>query len=205
MHWLLVPAAYCLGSISFGLLVVGLLQRQDLRGVGSGNPGATNVLRAAGKAPALLVLLLDILKGAVPILLGARLGVGARILALAAVAAVIGHMFPLFHGFRGGKGVATAAGALGALQPLLLLAAAAVFVAVVSSTRYVSLASMVAVVAYGLVALLALERGWLAAEERWIVLAAVAIAALVVARHHGNIARLWRGDEPRLGEAGRAG
>lgn len=205
MSWLLVLAAYCLGSISFGLLVVGALRRQDLRRVGSGNPGATNVLRAAGKGAALLVLLLDILKGALPILVGARLGIGGPILALAAVAAVLGHMLPLFHGFRGGKGVATAAGALGALEPLLLAVAGAVFVAVVGWTRYVSLASMSAVVAYCLFALVAVERSWLAGERFWVLPAAAAIAVLVVARHHANIGRLWRGEEPRLGGTGGTG
>lgn len=202
MSWLLVVAAYCLGSVSFGLLIVGRLKRQDLRDVGSGNPGATNVLRTAGKGPAVAVLGLDILKGALPIVVGLRLGLDERVLAASAVAAVAGHAFPIFHGFHGGKGVATAAGALGALEPWLLLAAAAVFAVVVTWTRYVSLASLSGVLAYSILALLAVERGWLAGERFWILPAAVGITLLVVTRHHANIRRLIEGSERRLGERG---
>ena len=122
MQWLLVPAAYCLGSVSFSLLLVRRLQDLDLRETGSGNPGATNVLRSVGGLPALVVLVLDVAKGAIPILVGERIGASGAVLGGAAVATVVGHMYPLFHGFRGVKGVATTAGALGAIQPQLLLA-----------------------------------------------------------------------------------
>lgn len=202
MSWLLVVAAYCLGSVSFGLLIVGRLKRRDLRRVGSGNPGATNVLRTAGRGPALVVLGLDILKGALPIVVGFRLGLDGRVLGAAAVAAVAGHVFPVFHGFHGGKGVATAAGALGALEPWLLLGAAAVFAVVVAWTRYVSLASMSGILAYCILALLAVERSWLVGDRFWILPAAAVIGLLVVSRHHANIRRLLEGSERRLGESG---
>ncbi|MDX1645185.1 MAG: glycerol-3-phosphate 1-O-acyltransferase PlsY [Thermoanaerobaculia bacterium] len=191
MNLLLVPAAYVLGSISWGLLVVRWVERRDLRQVGSGNTGATNVLRVAGKGPAGLVLCLDILKGTVPVALGRALDVETPILGATAVAAVVGHMVPLFHAFRGGKGVATAAGALGALRPWMILPAALVFLVVVVWTRYVSLASLLAVAVFALLAL---------AVGDWVVAPAGVVAALVVVRHRGNIARLWSGEERRLGE-----
>ncbi len=191
MNLLLVPAAYVLGSVSWGLLVARWVGRLDLRQVGSGNTGATNVLRAAGKGPAVLVLCLDILKGAAPVAVANALGVEATVLGATAVAAVVGHMFPIFHGFRGGKGVATAAGALGALRPWMLIPAALVFLVVVAWTRYVSLASLLGVAVFAVVAL---------AMGDWVAPAAAVVATLVVVRHRGNIARLWSGEERRLGE-----
>lgn len=200
MSWLLVVAAYCLGSVSFGLLIVGRLEGQDLRGIGSGNPGATNVLRAAGRGPALTVLALDILKGALPVAVGIGLGVGGSVLGATAVAAVAGHVFPVFHGFRGGKGVATAAGALGVLEPWLLLGAASVFAVVVAWTRFVSLASISGMIAYCLLAVVAVEGSWLVGDRFWVLPASAVIALLVVVRHHANIGRLIEGSERRLGE-----
>ncbi len=199
MPWLLVPAGYCVGSISFGLLVVRRLRGLDLRETGSGNPGATNALRSAGRGPALAVLLLDIVKGAVPILLGQRIGVAGPVLGATAVATVIGHMYPLFHRFRGGKGVATTAGALAAIRPELLLASGVVFALVLGVTRYVSLASLVGVTAFPVTASVGLARGELGPDEIWIPLAATLIAVLVVWRHRANIGRIVHRRERRIG------
>jgi glycerol-3-phosphate acyltransferase PlsY len=146
------------------------------------------------------VLVLDIAKGALPILLGRRLGAGDAELAAAAVAVVAGHMYPLFHGFRGGKGVATAAGALGALQWQLLVPSGLVFVLTAAVSRYVSLASILAAALYALLA-------WWWGPERsagaWTAAAASLIALLVVWRHRDNIARLLARSETRLGERSR--
>lgn len=191
MNWSLVAAAYLLGSISFGLLIVRWRERRDLRAIGSGNTGATNVLRAAGKGPAMAVLCLDVLKGALPVAVGRSFDMDTTILGGAAVAAVVGHMLPVFHGFRGGKGVATAAGGLGALWPVPLVPAALVFVVVVAWTRYVSLASLLGVGTY---AAFALGSGSRVGPS------AAIIALLVVVGHRGNIRRLWSGQERRLGE-----
>lgn len=201
MQWLLVPAAYGLGSISFGILLVGRLEDRDLRQMGSGNAGATNVLRSVGRLPALVVLLLDISKGVAPILLGRRLGVAGPVLGAAAVAVVLGHMYPVFHGFRGGKGVATAAGALGALQWQLLALSGLSFVVVVALTRYVSLASILGVTTY---AVLASSQGASSAAEAWLPAASGAIAALVIWGHRSNIQRLLTHRETRLGERNRS-
>ena len=199
MHWLLVPAAYGLGSVSFSLLLVRRIAQRDVREMGSGNAGATNVLRTVGGTPALVVLVLDILKGIVPIVLGRRLGAPAAVLGCAAVAVVCGHMYPLFHQFRGGKGVATAAGALGALQWQLLVPCGLSFLVLVALTRYVSLASIVAVALFPLLAWgtgPATPGGW------WPALASSGIAGLTIWRHRANIERLLARDEARLGERG---
>lgn len=197
MQWLLVPAAYCLGSVSFSLLVVERLRRRDLRELGSGNAGATNVLRTVGALPALAVLLLDIAKGVVPVLAGRRLGIDGAVLGAAAVAVVYGHMYPVFHQLRGGKGVATAAGALGALQWQLLVPCGLSFLVIVALTRYVSLASMVTIALYALLAW-----GWEGPDggQPWLPVAAGIIAALVIWRHRSNVHRLLAHTETRLGQ-----
>lgn len=202
MFWWLIPASYFLGSVSFGLLLVSFLERQDLRRLGSGNAGATNVLRVAGKMPALLTLLLDLGKGALPIWVGLRLGAPAATLSLAALAVVVGHVFPLYHGFQGGKGVATAAGALGVLSPAALAAAMLVFVLVVAATRYVSLASILGVATYPVVLALGVGSS-LVDSSWWTVVGAVVVTLLVVAKHRDNISRLRSGSERRLSEKGR--
>ena len=199
MDWIIVPAAYCLGSISFGLLLFGRIKGRDLREVGSGNPGATNVLRSAGRLPALAVLALDVAKGALPILIGLRLDLSAPLLCAAAVATVMGHMYPLFHGFRGGKGVATAAGALGALEPRFLLPCGVVFALVLITTRYVSLASMSAVALYPAMVLAGLAKWRLAFDTRSLATASGLIALLVIWRHRQNVSRLLAHDESRFG------
>ena len=142
MEWLLVPAAYLLGSVQPGLVVVRLAQRRDVREVGSGKTGMTNVLRTAGKRAAALVFALDVAKGALPVLAVASVSGDARVEAAAAAAVLIGHIFPVFAGFRGGRGVATGVGAAMALLPWAGVAGVAVFAPVVLLTRYVSLGSV---------------------------------------------------------------
>lgn len=196
----LAIGGYLFGSLPFSYWIVRWTRGIDVRSVGSGNPGATNVLRAAGRSAALAALGLDILKGAVPVLLARALVESPTVAAWTAFAAVCGHVFSLFLGFRGGKGVATAAGALGALLPLALGAAAVVFVAVVAATRFVSLGSILGALTFPLVA-------WLGpgGASAWPVLLPVLLTALlIVVRHRANIGRLLRGEENRLGSRGAA-
>jgi acyl phosphate:glycerol-3-phosphate acyltransferase len=196
---LLLAGSYLLGSISFSLLLVWLLERVDLRTLGSGNPGATNVLRTSGRWPALVVLLLDIAKGLVPVALARRLGGDGELQAGAALAAIAGHVFPVFFGFRGGKGVATGFGAFAALFPAAAIAALLLFVFVVATTRYVSVGSIVAALAVPPLALGAARLGWSPDLTR-LELGLVVIASLLVAaRHWTNVRRLLAGSERRLG------
>jgi glycerol-3-phosphate acyltransferase PlsY len=197
---LLVGASYLLGSLSFSLAIVWVLQRTDVRKLGSGNAGATNVLRAAGRWPALLVLLLDIAKGIVPVRLARALGAPAEIVATAAFAVVLGHVFPIFFGFRGGKGVATAFGALSSLFPLAGCTALAIFLLLVASTRLVSLGSLLAAVAVPVLALLYARLGWAPSVPPVVLALACACSGLVVLRHAGNAMRLVAGTERRLGQ-----
>jgi len=189
---LVVAAGYLIGSISFAVLLVRLRYHKDIRTEGSGNAGATNVLRAHGKALAALVAVLDIAKGAVAVLLVRLVTANPRYAAAAGFLAVLGHVFPLYYGFRGGKGVATAVGAFLALAPWAMLACLGVFAVVVAVTRYVSLGSVV------MMALLPLVAGLLHAP-RSIVGGAAATAVLVVLRHLENLKRLASGQESRLG------
>jgi len=195
----LILASYLLGSVSFSYLLVKLSAGHDVRAVGSGNPGATNALRAAGKLVGISVLVLDVAKGALPALVTRAMGRPEIIVGAVAVAVVVGHVFPLFLGFRGGKGVATAAGALGALAPVPLLFALAVFVVLVALTRYVSLGSMAAAVAFVPAAWLSNRLGWTEVDP-WVILAGGLIAVLVLVRHRGNLSRLVARRERRLGE-----
>lgn len=195
----LVLGAYLLGSVSPSVLIVRLLQGLDVRTVGSGNAGATNVLRAAGKGPALLALALDIAKGVAAVVAARLLAAPPAVVGAAAVAVVLGHVFPVFFGLRGGKGVATAAGALGALSPLAMLMGLAVFFAVVTWKRYVSLASVVTAATFPVWIYLAHRLGLGGAGGGWLMLAAAAIALLVVLKHIPNLRRLLAGRELRLG------
>jgi len=191
---LLVLAAYLLGSVSFAVLLVRLKTGTDIRAEGSGNAGATNVLRAHGRKLAAAVAAADILKGSAAVLLVRFVTADPRYAAAAGLAAVLGHVFPIFYGFRGGKGVATAVGAFLALAPLATLVCVAVFVLVVALTRYVSLGSLIAIV------LLPPVAGLLFRAPRAVVLAAAAIALLIVLKHTENLKRLARGEERRLGQ-----
>lgn len=182
---------YLCGSLASAVVVCRMMKLPDPRKGGSGNPGATNVLRLGGKKAAGLTLAGDVLKGVVPVLLAHLLTDSPAIIAGTAVAAVVGHMYPVFFGFKGGKGVATAFGAVAALVYPVALFMGAVWVLAAMATRYASLASMAAAVAAPLFALVFIR------EPAYIVGLAV-IAALLVYRHRGNIERLRQGAEPEI-------
>jgi glycerol-3-phosphate acyltransferase PlsY len=194
---LAIGAAYLIGAVPVGYLVGRAFGVADIRRAGSGNIGATNVLRTAGRLPAILTLGGDIAKGYLAVVAGAALGAGASgadsgVLAASAVASVIGNCWSVFLGFRGGKGVATGLGALLNIVPLAVLPAALVWLVVTISFRYVSLGSILAAACVPLGALL------LGAPPPFVI-AAFAVGAIVVARHHANITRLLAGHEPKLG------
>jgi glycerol-3-phosphate acyltransferase PlsY len=182
--------AYLLGSIPFGLMLTRLAGFGDVRNIGSGNIGATNVLRTGDKKLAAAVLLLDAGKGAVAVLIARRWGTDAA--ALAAVAAMIGHLFPGWLGFKGGKGVATAGGVLLAYAWPVGLAGIATWLVIAFLTRYSSLAALATALLSPVYALLLLPFD----GERITVIAILSL--LVVLRHRGNIVRLLRGKEGRI-------
>jgi acyl phosphate:glycerol-3-phosphate acyltransferase len=187
--WLLV-AAFAVGSFPTGIIVA-RLRGVDLRKVGSGNIGATNVGRAMGKTWAALVLVVDALKGYGPTALAAHLGVPPLAVAAVAITAVLGHMFSIFLKGRGGKGVATSLGAALALAPLAALACAAVYAVVFALVRISSVGSLSAVLAFPAALALLGDR-----QPPHYAFAAV-MAILVIARHKDNIRRLARGEEHR--------
>lgn len=189
---LVLVVSYLLGSVLFGVIVSRVVKGMDPRSSASGNPGATNVMRVAGKGAGAAALLLDVAKGAAAVLLARALSpAGSTLPAAAAVAVVLGHLFPVFYSFRGGKGVATALGAFLVLTSQPVLVATVLFVAVLGAYRFVSLASMAAAVS---VAPLSLVWGEPPVET----IAGAIASVLIVARHHGNVSRLRRGVEPRL-------
>ena len=194
-----VLGAYLLGSIPFSFLVPLWLADVDVRGIGSGNVGATNALRAGGPGVASLSLAGDLGKGIGTVVAARWAGTTPVVTGLVAAAVVIGHVYPLYLGFRGGKGVATAAGALGALAPGAFGLSLLVFVLVVFWTRFVSLGSILAVSSFPLFVwmLSAVVRS--AERDPEFVATATLIPILVLWRHRGNIARLRRGTERRLG------
>ncbi|HYL04401.1 MAG TPA: glycerol-3-phosphate 1-O-acyltransferase PlsY [Thermoanaerobaculia bacterium] len=195
----IVAGAYALGSVPFSYLIVKLAKGRDVRTVGSGNAGATNVMRAAGKAAGAAALLLDCGKGVAAVAAARALGAPGLVVGGAAAAVVAGHVFPVFLGFRGGKGVATAAGALGALEPAVMAACVVLFILVVAWKRTISLGSIAAASAFPLLLLAGSWLGWLRPPGAGPIAAAFLIVALVVVRHAANLDRLRRGVEPRLG------
>ena len=181
---------YLLGSIPFGLIFTKLAGHGDLRDIGSGNIGATNVLRTGNKKLAALTLLLDLLKGTAAVLIGARFGPDAAI--LGGLGAFLGHLFPVWLGFRGGKGVATACGAFSVLAPLAVVPVLALFVAAVWTTRYISVGSVLASLALPPVA-------FATGSPVPVVASASAAAMLIVFRHRANLGRVRLGTERRMG------
>ncbi|MEO6408082.1 MAG: glycerol-3-phosphate 1-O-acyltransferase PlsY [Burkholderiaceae bacterium] len=193
---LAVLGAYLMGSLSFAVLVSRAMGLADPRHYGSGNPGATNVLRSGNKLAAGLTLLLDAAKGFLPVLLvrlyGPAYGMGEGTLALAGLAAFLGHLWPVFFHLRGGKGVATAAGVLLGLNPWLGIATLATWLIIAAFFRYASLASIVAAAFAPFYQLLIWGGGPVA-------VAVGVMALLLVWRHSANLRKLFEGTEARIG------
>ncbi len=187
---LCVLLAYLLGSIPFGLIIVRVMTGQDVRQSGSGNIGATNVLRTTGRLAGVLTLVLDALKGSLAVHIADYLTHGSiQWMSLAALAALLGHAFSMFLKFQGGKAVATFIGAFAYLTPAPLLAVAILFVIVLARTRYLSLGSIIAAGLFPVAC-------WMILHPDWPVLfVAVGAAALIIVRHKDNIERLRAGTE----------
>jgi acyl phosphate:glycerol-3-phosphate acyltransferase len=187
-----VICGYIVGSIPFAYI---LSRRHgiDLRTVGSGNVGATNVLRTMGVAAAVLAMLLDAFKGSIAVLIAQRLSFNVAVPVAAGLASVVGHVYPVWLGFRGGKGVATAAGVFGVLAPTALAIASAVFVAAVWITRYMSVGSLAGAIT--------LAVATLASDLPAVIGIGASAAALIIAhKHRGNLSRLVAGTERRVGQ-----
>lgn len=181
--------AYLLGSIPFGYLLTRIATGRDVRASGSGNIGATNVLRTAGRKLGIATLVLDIAKGTLAVAIAQWLTGDDTWMALAAFAVCAGHVFPVFLKFQGGKAVATFAGAFGYLMPLPMLGTVAIFVAAVAASKHISAASILGAVMFPIGA-------WLILHPSWIeLLAAFAASALIVYRHRANMQRLRAGTE----------
>jgi glycerol-3-phosphate acyltransferase PlsY len=194
-------AAYLVGSLAFAVLVSRAMGLSDPRTFGSKNPGATNVLRSGSKPAAIITLLLDALKGFLPVLLvrtvGRRWGLDEGTVAMVALAAFLGHLFPVFFRFKGGKGVATFIGAVFGIHWALGVATGLTWLIIAFFFRYSSLASLVAAVFAPVYYLLAKGIVWYAETE--VALALFVMAALLAWRHRENIRRLVTGTESRLG------
>lgn len=193
MAWIAIIAAYLIGSVSFSYLVAKKIAGIDIRKHGSGNAGATNTLRVVGKGAALLVFALDIVKAMLAIAIGYFLTQDATVMYGCGFAAIIGHNWPIFFQFRGGKGVATTIGATALMVffPALIVGVIAIFSIVI--TRYVSLGSIIFAVGLPFSV-------WLAGESISFIWISVGIAVLTLYRHLGNIKRLIKGTENRIGK-----
>lgn len=206
----LLVTAYIIGSIPFSFLVVKLMTGGDIREVGSGNVGATNVARSFGKLPGIIALILDGAKGYGVVAIAKWVTAShewpfaasdtspihsrAFWITLSALVAVIGHMFPVWLRFHGGKGVATGAGAFLALDPLALAAGLIVFAIVIIASRFVSLASIISA------ASIPLFLRFLTHAPFWTINISILISILIIVKHHSNIARLASGKERKMGE-----
>jgi glycerol-3-phosphate acyltransferase PlsY len=199
--FLAVLAAYLLGSLAFAVLVSRAMGLSDPRTFGSKNPGATNVLRSGSKPAAIVTLLLDALKGFVPVLLvrlyGEPYGLGDTTVAMVGLAAFLGHLFPVFFRFQGGKGVATFIGVVFGIHWILGIATGLTWLIIAFFFRYSSLASLIAAIFAPVYYLLGDRIAWYA--EKPIAFALFAMAALLAWRHRENIQRLLKGTESRLG------
>ena len=191
MAILITIFSYLLGSIPTGY-IIGTLAGIDIRKVGSGNVGATNVARTVGKTKGLLTLTADVAKGFIPVFVALRFGLSNTAVASVGVAAFLGHLYPVFLKFQGGKGVATALGVLLALAPMATLVLVAVFGVVVFFSRIASVSSIAAAVAAPITL-------WSFSYSPTIVAMSVFLAVMIILRHRGNIRRLLAGTEPRFG------
>ena len=191
MEFLLPLLAYLMGSISSAILIARVFDMPDPRTVGSGNPGATNILRQGNKTAAIATLLSDILKGAIPVLIARAFTQDTQILATVAAAAFIGHLFPIFFQFKGGKGVATALGVYFALNPWMGLALILCWLVSALLFRYSSLSAVLTAVLSPLFA-------WFLLPGTSFLLLSVFIAVFLLWRHQANIQRLIKGEEDKI-------
>jgi glycerol-3-phosphate acyltransferase PlsY len=209
-YFLVGLAAYLLGSIPFGFLLVWLFLKEDIRAKGSGNIGATNVVRSGAKKLGALTFVLDVCKGFLAVWLASRI-VFAPVFgsslaavplqnaeALAALCAILGHIYTVWLRFKGGKGVATALGVFLALAPMAALAGLVVFILTFALTKYVSLASILAAVSFPIFAMFLPH----APYGPWLAAVIVIVPVIVIAKHRQNIARLVNGTEYRFGKTG---
>jgi len=187
--------AYLIGAISFSIIITKLIKKEDIRNFGSGNAGATNTMRVLGKGPAIIVLLLDVLKGIVAILIAKAFGLEDWAVAVTGLLAIVGHNWPVYFGFRGGKGVATTIGVICMLLLTPGLIAGAVAIIVIILTRYVSLGSLIFTVGTPIVALI-----FGTYPVSFIIVSAV-IAVLSIWKHRANIGRLFSGTESKIGSS----
>ncbi len=191
--WFLVPLAYLLGSLSTAVIVSRVLGLPDPREQGSKNPGATNVLRLGGKKAAVITLVGDAMKGLIPVVIAHYLGVTPDLLAAVGLAAFLGHLYPVFFGFKGGKGVATALGVLTGFSGWVGLGVLTTWMLMAWLFRISSLAALTA-------AALAPLYVWFLVHSPVLTGAALTMTLLLISRHRGNIERLLRGEESRIGE-----
>jgi acyl phosphate:glycerol-3-phosphate acyltransferase len=188
VEWLLIPAAYLLGSVSCAIITCRVMGLPDPRGQGSGNPGATNVMRIGGKKAAGLTLLGDLLKGFLPVYLANSFGLSPLLLALIGVAAFLGHLYPVFFAFKGGKGVATSLGVLLGFSWVLGLAVIGTWLLVYKLRKISSLSALTASV-------LSPFYAWFILGDKVIVSATAVMTVFLLVRHKGNIQRLLAGEE----------
>jgi len=201
-----VLAAYLMGSLSFAVIVSRLFGLNDPRSYGSKNPGATNVLRSGNKVAAIATLLLDAIKGWVPLALiqwkGGEYGLGEGALAAAGLAVFLGHLYPVFFQFKGGKGVATAAGLLFGVHWMLGLACIGTWLLVAYFSRYSSLSALLSALAVPLYYLLGDRALWYV--DKYVLMMLVVTSALLIYRHRENIGKLLQGKESKIGSGGKA-
>ncbi len=192
-QYLLLPAAYLLGSISSAVVVARIMHLEDPRNVGSKNPGATNILRYGGKTAAALTLLGDLLKGVVAVVVARLVTDEPLVLASVGLLALVGHVYPVFFGFRGGKGVATGFGVWLALSPWVALALVVTWVLVAALFRYSSLSALIATALCPIYV-------WLLLHQWPYVVLSIAMGVLLIWRHRSNIEKLLAGKESRIGQ-----
>lgn len=194
MQWLLFTlGGYLIGSISSAVLISRVMGLPDPRLEGSGNPGATNVLRLGNKAAAALTLVGDLLKGTLPVLFALQVSGDQSVVAGAAAGAFLGHLFPVFFKFQGGKGVATALGVFLAVNPLMGLGLAVTWLATALLFRFSSLAALVAAAS-------APAWAWWTTQDPMYIALAIGLAGVLIWRHRANIRRLINGEESRIGK-----